>query len=36
MVGVDEFDCVFGGGLVKVLVLLVGGDLGIGKLILLL
>lgn len=35
-IGIGEFDCVFGGGLVEGVVVLVGGDLGIGKFILLL
>lgn len=32
--GVNEFDCVLGGGFVFVLVIFVGGDSGIGKFIL--
>lgn len=34
--GFKELDCVFGGGIVLGVVILIGGNLGVGKLILLL
>lgn len=36
IIGIEELDWVLGGGLVEGLVVLIGGDLGIGKLIILL